>query len=106
MLGAGGLWLAGRAAPALGQAGGGVVEISMQSDDLGTQVAFEPVGLLIQPGQTVRWRNAGNNVHTTTAYHPDNDDHPLRVPETAPPLAQRALPAIDRILALGVVARS
>ena len=147
----------------------------MQSDDLGTQVAFEPVGLLIQPGQTVRWRNAGNNVHTTTAYHPDNDDHPLRIPETAPPwdsgylvnpgdqfevtltvegvydyfcapheiagmvgrivvgrpagpgslpfdyferdparqhwkpvppLAQRALPAIDRIMALGVVARS
>ena len=47
MLAAGGLWLAGRAVPALGQAAGGVVEIRMQSDDLGTKVAFEPVGLLI-----------------------------------------------------------
>jgi plastocyanin len=170
---AGGLWLAGSAAPA--PARDGVVEVRMQSDDLGAHVAFEPIGLLIRPGQTVRWVNAGNNVHTTTAYHPDNDDHPLRIPETAqpwnsgylinpgdrfeltltvegvydyyctphelagmvgriivgrpagpgtlpfdyfrndpakrhwrsvPPPARRALPAIDRIMALGVVLRS
>ncbi len=85
MLEVGGLWLAGLAAPATGHARGGVVEIRMQSDDLGAQVAFEPIGLLILPGQTVRWINAGNNVHTTTAYHPDNDGHPLRIPETAQP---------------------
>ncbi len=85
VLKAGGLWLAGLAAPAAGRAGGGLVEIRMISDELGAHVAFEPVGLLIQPGQTVRWVNAGNNVHTTTAYHPDNDDHPLRIPETARP---------------------
>jgi plastocyanin len=81
----GALWLAGVAAPASGRAGDRMVEIRMQSDDLGTHVAFEPIGLLIRPGQTVRWINAGNNVHTTTAYHPDNDDHPLRIPERARP---------------------
>jgi plastocyanin len=85
VLEAGGLWLAGLAAPAAGRAGGGVLEIEMQSDDLGARVAFEPIGLLVRPGQTVRWVNAGNNVHTTTAYHPDNDDHPLRIPATAQP---------------------
>ena len=85
MLGAGGVWLVGLASPALAGAPGGAVEIRMRSDELGAHVAFEPVGLLIQPGQTVRWINAGNNVHTTTAYHPDNNDHPLRIPETARP---------------------
>ncbi len=85
LLEAGGLWLAGLAAPATGRAQGGVVEIRMQSDDLGAHVAFEPIGLLVRPGQTIRWINAGNNVHTTTAYHPDNDDHSLRIPATAPP---------------------
>jgi plastocyanin len=85
LLEAGGLWLAGLAAPATGRARGQVVEIRMRSDDLGAHVAFEPIGLLIRPGQTIRWVNAGNNVHTTTAYHPDNDDHPLRIPERARP---------------------
>ena len=53
-------------------------------------VWFDPVGLLIQPGQTVRWTNkdAGNS-HTATAYHPANDGHPLRIPAGAEALEFR-----------------
>jgi plastocyanin len=86
VLRAGGLMLAGLAAPAVvrpAQARG-VVEIRLRSDALGTKVGFDPIGLLIEPGQTVRWVNEAN-VHTSTAYHPDNDDHALRIPEAAEP---------------------
>jgi len=82
---AGGLALAGLAVPRRG-AGGAVVEIAMQSDATGADVWFEPAGILIQPGQTVRWvmRSPGNP-HTATAYHPRNADHALRIPERAEP---------------------
>jgi plastocyanin len=86
VLEAGGLLLAGLAAPTgLRPArAGGVVEIRLRSDPLGTHVSFDPVGVLIEPGQTVRWVNEAN-VHTTTAYHPHNDGHALRIPEAAEP---------------------
>jgi plastocyanin len=83
---AGGLVLAGLAAPALvrpAQARG-VVEIRLRSDPLGSKVWFDPIGILIEPGQTVRWALEAN-VHTSTAYHPDNDGHALRIPEAAEP---------------------
>jgi plastocyanin len=86
VLRAGGLLLAGlaaRAAPRPVRAGG-VVEIRLRSDTLGTTVGFDPIGLLIEPGQTVRWVNQAN-VHTSTAYHPANDGHALRIPEAAEP---------------------
>jgi plastocyanin len=52
----------------------------------GSRVWFEPVGLLIRPGQTVRWTNKdAGNAHTATAYHPDNEGHPLRIPAGAEP---------------------
>jgi plastocyanin len=79
----GGLALAGLAVPPAARAAG-VVEIRMQSDALGADVWFDPVGVLIQPGQTVRWIVV-ENVHTTTAYHPKNDGHCLRIPEGAEP---------------------
>ena len=80
----GGLILAGLAAPAVVRPAraGGVVEIRLRSDALGTKVGFDPIGLLIEPGRTVRWVNEAN-VHTSTAYHPDNDGHALRIPEGA-----------------------
>ena len=83
---AGGLALAGLAAPTLfcRAAAAEVVEIQLLSDPLGTRVSFDPIGLLIAPGQTVRWINQAN-VHTATAYHPDNDGHALRIPEGANP---------------------
>ena len=60
------------------------IEIRMKSDRLGAKVWFDPIGLFVEPGATVRWV-VDANVHTTTAYHPDNDGHPLRIPEAAQP---------------------
>jgi len=58
--------------------------IEMRSDALGSRVWFDPIGLYVEPGATVRWI-VRENVHTATAYHPRNDDHPLRIPERAEP---------------------
>ncbi len=58
--------------------------IEMRSDALGSRVWFDPIGLYVQPGTTVRWV-ARENVHTATAYHPKNDRHSLRIPEGAAP---------------------
>ena len=82
LLAAGGLLLAGplvrRAAAA------DVAVIHMVSDTLGTVVGFDPVGLHVRPGTTVRWV-VQSNVHTTAAYHPRNANHSLRIPEGATP---------------------
>jgi plastocyanin len=58
--------------------------IEMRSDPLGSRVWFDPIGLYVEPGTAVRW-TVRENVHTTTACHPDNDHHPLRIPEGAAP---------------------
>lgn len=58
--------------------------IRMISDRLGTMVGYSPIGLLVQPGETVRWLNE-SGVHTVTAYHPANGSRPLRIPELAEP---------------------
>jgi plastocyanin len=62
----------------------GVIKILMQSDQTGANVGFDPIGIHIQPGQKVSWLITGN-VHTTTAYHPRNNNHSLRIPEAARP---------------------
>ncbi|NOR63305.1 MAG: hypothetical protein GQ535_12535 [Rhodobacteraceae bacterium] len=56
----------------------------MESDTLGSKVWFGPVGLLVQPGDTVRWE-IRSNVHSVAAYHPANEGHALRIPEGAAP---------------------
>ena len=56
----------------------------MRSDSSGAVVGFDPVGLLIEPGASVRWV-CDANVHTATAYSPVNANHSLRIPETARP---------------------
>jgi plastocyanin len=56
--------------------------IEMRSDANGSRVWFDPIGLFVEPGTTVRWI-VRENVHTTTAYHPRNDHHSLRIPERA-----------------------
>ena len=85
---AGGLALAGVGiAPMFGNrllSLAGPTLIEMRSDALGSRVWFDPIGLYVQPGTTVRWI-ARENVHTTTAYHPKNDHHPLRIPDGAAP---------------------
>lgn len=39
---------------------------------------------MIEPGTSIRWV-IRENIHTATAYHPDNDDHSLRIPTAAKP---------------------
>jgi len=58
--------------------------IEMRSDTAGSHVWFDPIGLYVDPGTTVRWI-ARENVHTATAYHPRNNHHSLRIPERAVP---------------------
>lgn len=60
------------------------IEIAMSGRPDGSAVWFTPRGLLIRPGQTIRWinRDRGNS-HTATAYHPDNNDRSRRIPEGA-----------------------
>ena len=62
----------------------GLEMIEMRSDALGARVWFDPIGLHVGPGTTVRWI-VRESVHTTTAYHPRNDKHSLRIPESAVP---------------------
>ena len=45
---------------------------------------FDPAGIRIAPGDTVRWVQV-SGFHSITAYHPRNDDHELRIPESAEP---------------------
>jgi plastocyanin len=80
---AGGLVLAGLAVPrALSAAR--PVEIRMRATERGEQVWFDPIGVAVERGGTVRWI-LDHDVHTTTAYHPANAGHSLRIPEGAQP---------------------
>jgi plastocyanin len=82
---AGGLALASLAVPAAVRAAR-PVEIRMLSTPRGEEAWFDPIGLRIEPGQTVRWTMASpGNPHTTTAYHPSNANHSLRIPDAAAP---------------------
>jgi plastocyanin len=85
LLRAGGLGLASLAAPRPARSAS-TVEVRMRSDVRGERVGFDPVGILVQPGDTVRWiMDSPGNPHTTTAYHPRNGRHSLRIPEGAEP---------------------
>jgi len=62
------------------------IEISLGGSGDGAHVWFNPRGILIKRGQTIRWVNTeAGNVHTTTAYHPSFQGKPLRIPEGAKP---------------------
>jgi plastocyanin len=61
-----------------------VVIIHMIQTPDGNRVYFDPVGIHISPGQKVRWVQE-SGYHSTTAYHPSNDNHELRIPEGAEP---------------------
>ncbi|WP_448207572.1 plastocyanin/azurin family copper-binding protein [Azospirillum sp. sgz302134] len=65
---------------------GPVVEIRMRGNADGSRVWFDPIGVLVEPGQTLRWINTDpGNAHTSTAYHPANGGHPRRIPDGAAP---------------------
>lgn len=62
------------------------LEILMRGSPDGADVWFDPIGLRVSPGSTVRWRNVDlGNSHTATAFHPKNSDHSLRIPAGATP---------------------
>lgn len=86
MLGMGGGLAVALALPLPRTLAGAPAEIRMAGRTDGSHVWFEPAGLHIAPGATVRWVNMDPaNSHTATAYHPSNYDHPLRIPEGAKP---------------------
>lgn len=59
--------------------------IRMAGTASGSHVWFRPRGLWLPVGHAVRWVNTdAGNVHTVTAYHPDNHK-PLRIPAQARP---------------------
>jgi plastocyanin len=59
-------------------------EIVVQSNYPRGQWYYNPPGLYIQKGQRVRW-TAGKWGATITAFHPNNMNHELRIPEAAKP---------------------
>jgi len=63
---------------------GATFEVRAVMSKDGAEVYFDPVGLRIQPGDTVRWIQV-NGYHSVTAYHPANGDRELRIPEGAKP---------------------
>jgi plastocyanin len=81
VIGAGAAFLV---SPTMARAAAVVTEIRMLSNEDGSYVTFDPVGLLLEPSQTVRWRCEAN-YHTTTAYHPANGGRSLRIPRDAKP---------------------
>lgn len=86
LIGIGGASLAVLALPARLATGAETVEILMQGRPDGSHVWYDPVGVHVAPGTTLRWtnRDAGNS-HTVTAYHPALFDRPLRIPQGAEP---------------------
>ncbi|CAG4884740.1 conserved protein of unknown function [Georgfuchsia toluolica] len=71
-----------------------VFEVRMQMSKDGTRAYFDPLGLHIQPGDTIRWVQI-SGYHSTTAYHPENGNHELRIPENAKPWDSDVLVAVS-----------
>jgi plastocyanin len=66
------------------QVEGDVIEIRIEANYRYARWLFEPAGVLVRPGQKVRWtcQKWGGSV---TAFHPSIDNHELRIPEKARP---------------------
>ena len=61
----------------------GTVEIRLVQTAEG-KTYFDPPGVHIAAGDTVRWVQI-SGFHSVTAYHPKNDNHELRIPQSAQP---------------------
>jgi plastocyanin len=61
-----------------------VPEITMTRNYSIGRYHFDPLGLYVEVGQTVRFVSLRDGF-SATAYHPDNDNHELRIPEGAEP---------------------
>lgn len=75
-----------------GGADGPVIE--MKTDNKGSY--FDPKGLVVEPGTTVRFVNT-SGTHSTAAYHPDNGDRPLRIPDGADPWKSKLFTDTDAV---------
>jgi plastocyanin len=76
--------LAGAAMLAVaGIAAAATVEVKLIQTPAG-EAYFDPAGVHIAPGDTVRWVQV-SGFHSITAYHPRNGNHELRIPESADP---------------------
>ena len=85
ILAAGGGGLATLAAPSLLRAQQ-VEVIEMRGTPRGERIWFNPIGLAIVPGTTLRFVNRDPvNSHTATAYHPEIFDRTTRIPDGAAP---------------------
>jgi plastocyanin len=69
------------------------VEIKLMQTPAG-RTYFDPTGVHIAPGDTVRWIQI-SGFHSITAYHPSNDNHELRIPASAKPWDSDILLADD-----------
>ncbi|WP_336099142.1 plastocyanin/azurin family copper-binding protein [Roseovarius sp. CH_XMU1461] len=62
------------------------VEIKMRGTSRGERIWFDPIGLAVEPGTTLRFTNRDpGNSHTATAYHPKIFGRTRRIPAFAEP---------------------
>lgn len=62
------------------------VDIEMRGTSRGERIWFDPIGLAVAPGTTLRFTNRDpGNSHTATAYHPEIFGRTRRIPESARP---------------------
>jgi plastocyanin len=61
-----------------------VIEIKLIMSEDGAHAYFDPPGVHIHPGDTVRWVQV-RDYHSVSAYHPSNGNHELRIPNGAEP---------------------
>jgi plastocyanin len=66
------------------QAGASVSAKTLDSDQGAGQFVFTPAVVWLEPGATVEW-TLETGSHSVTAYHPDNDGKPRRIPDDAAP---------------------
>jgi len=66
-----------------GTAAAATVEVKLVQMPAG-DAYFDPAGVHIAPGDTLRWVQM-SGFHSITSYHPRNDNHELRIPESAEP---------------------
>jgi len=61
-----------------------IIEIEITNNYKIGRWFYDPVGVYVEPGQKIRWvgRKWGGSV---TAFHPSNNNHELRIPESAKP---------------------
>ena len=59
-------------------------KISLQRNYAAGRYYYDPLGLYVARGETVQW-SARSEGFSVSGYHPDNDNHELRIPEDAEP---------------------